>query len=604
MIHDLIIWPKAAGFAGKILDDLHASFNVLSQITIRWDEDRLYDNFKVFYSKSWQRFPSSKLRKAIKDKAEYCGCGNFLLIVFEDDSPKMGFEQTNDGRCFVNTRVFDKKEKYRTLTGGGHLIHTSNNAAETDRDLALLLGVGTDDFLNTQKKHRPEGISVCRNCTGVDGYDSLNSFFYSLNHTIGYVVLRNFECLPDRFFEEGHDDIDLLVENLSYMVNLTSAKPISGSENRVDYSIKIGGVDVQFDFRHIGDNYYDPAWEGNILKNREMERGLFYIPGQKDLYYSLLYHTYVQKIQVKPDYLPKLVRYGKEAGVVYRSDVESSISQLDSFMESSGYEYLEPIDTTVVYNQQNLEHSEYALRFGRCIKHTEEAGDNGFVYSSKIFEEEDKMIKIGTSWLLEGEATYLEKLSQYAFFPKVLSKQPLDNGQTCLMLSRVEGFCFDVFFKNVTNQYPRRVRSFVKQMVEILRILKSNGINHRDISPSNIIVCRENKKVRVGLIDFSWAIDGESKDVKTPLFLGGRYSDGENHSDCYAVGVMLMDYWPDLYGMRWLSSILFKAANGDTDALLKKARRISMLPMGLCARFRLLLRRHQRISMIWHRLCK
>ena len=594
MIHDLVIWPKAAGFAGRILEDLHASFNVLSQITIRWDENRLYDNFRVFYSKSWQRFPSSKLRKAITDKAEYCGCGDFLLIVFEDHSPEMGFEQTTDGRSFVNTRVFDKKGKYRMLTGGGHLVHASNNAAETDRDLTLLLGVGTDDFLKTRKNLGPESTRVCRNCTGVDGYESLTSLLYTLNHCIEYCVLRNYECLPDRFFVGGHDDIDLLVEDLSFIVNLTSAKPISGSENRIDYSIRIGGVDAQFDFRHVGDNYYDPAWERNILKNRALERGLFYIPGPEDLYYSLLYHVYVQKRQVKPDYLLKLAQYGKEAGVVYRSDVEASICQLDSFMESFGYEYIEPIDATVIYNLQNLEHSGYALRFGRCIKHTEEAGNNGCVYASKIFEGNDRMTKIGTSWLLEGEASSLEKLSQYAYFPKVISKQTLGNGQTCLILSKVEGVGFDVFFKNVTNQYPRRVRSFVKQMVDILCILKSNGIYHRDISPSNIIVCSDNKKVRVGLIDFGWAINRESKDVKTPLFLGGRYSDG----------VMFMDYWPDLYGIRGLASVLFKAANGATDALLKTARRLSMLPMGLYDRFRLLLRRHQRISIIWHRLCE
>lgn len=602
MLHDLIIWPKAAGFAGKILDDLRASFNVMSQITVRWDEDRQYDNYRVFYSKSWQRFPSSKLQKAIKDKAEHCGCEDFLLIVFEDDSPEMGFEQTNDGRSFVNTRVFEKKRNYRELTGGGHLIHTSNNAAETDRDLALLLGVGTDDFLKTYEKSWPDGVRVCRNCTGVDGYESLTSLFYTLNHCIEYVVLRNYECLPEQFFVEGHDDIDLLVESLSYVVNLTSAKPISGSGDRVDYSIRIEGVDVQFDFRHVGDNYYDLAWEKDILKNRVLEREQFYIPGNEDLYYSLLYHAYVQKMQVKPDYLPKLVQYGMKAGVVFRSDIEASISQLDSFMESSGYEYIEPIDKTVIYNLQNLEHSNYALRFGRCIKHTDEASNNGYVYSSKVFEGNDRMIKVGTSWMLEGEATYLEMLSQYAYFPKVLSKQTMGIGQTCLMLSKVEGVSFDVFFKNVYNQYPRCVRFFVKQMVEILSILFSNGINHRDISPSNIIVCRDNKKVRVGLIDFGWAIKRGNKGVKTPLHLGGRYSDGDNHSDCYAVGVVLMDYWSDLYSIRWLSSVLFKAVNGDTDALLKKAKMISMLPMGLYDRFRLLLRRHQRISMIWHRL--
>ncbi len=603
MLHDLIIWPNALGFSETIIGDLRASFKVMAQFTIRWDSDKWYDNFKVFYSKSWQGFPPSQLQNAVAFKAKYCGQGDFMLIVFEDDAPEMAYEQTTEGMSFVNDRVFNKKKQYRVLTGGGHLVHTSNHTAETDRDLTLLLGTGIDDFKKAYD-HGGEGNMITRNCTGVDGYDSLTSFFYTLNHTISYCVLRNFECLPDQFFEQGHEDIDLLVENLSHIIHLTAAKPISGLENRVDYTIRIANEDVQFDFRHVGDNYYDPAWERNILANRVLERGLVYVPGIEDRYYSLLYHAYVQKRLIKSDYIPKLTQYGMDAGIVYHSDAEVSINQLDSFMERSGYEYMEPIDKTVIYNFQNLEHSIYAFRFGRCIKHTEEVGDNGYEYSSKIFEGKDRMIKIGTSWLLEGEASFLEKLSPYDYFPKVLSKQTTGKGQTFLELSKIEGVGFDVFFKNVYNQYPRRVRSFVKQMVDILRILQSNGINHRDISPSNIIVCRENKKVRVGLIDFGWAINIGDKKIRTPAHLGGRYTDGEKHSDCYAVGVMLMDYWPDLYGVRWLSSVLFKAASGNTDALLKKAKRISLLPMGAYDRFRLLLRRHQRISLIWHRLRK
>ena len=603
MLHDLVIWPNAHGFAETILGDLRLSFDVLSITTVHWDEDKWYDNIRVFYSQSWQGLPLFKLQKAVHEKAEYCGKGPLILVIFEDPTPEMTNEQTTEGRSEVNARVFNKKKEYRNLTGGGHLVHTSNNAKETDRDLALLLGVGADDYMERREANNTEMSKVFRNCAGIDGFDSLESLFYTLNHAIDYCVLRNFECLPDRFFEQGHEDIDLLVENLSQMILLTSAKPISGERGRVDYSIRVNGKNVPFDFRHIGDNYYDMAWERHILNNKKQQRG-FYIPGDEDLYYSLLYHAYIQKHQVKPDYYSKLEGYGSAIGVPFSHDVQATILQLDTFMKDRGYEYIVPKDKTVVYNLHNLDYSAYAFRNGPCIKHTDEIGSNGFIYSSKVFQGNDVMIKTGTTWLLKSEAASLEKLSQYAYFPRVISKQTLGNGQTCLMLSKVKGVGFDVFFKNVTNQHPQHVRSFVKQMVDILLILKSNGINHRDISPSNIIVCRDNKKVRVSLIDFGWAIYRESKDVKTPLYLGGRYSDGDNHSDCYAVGVLFMDYWPDLFGMRWLSSALFKAANSETDALLKKARRISKLPMGLYDRFRLLLRRHQRISIIWHRLCK
>ena len=149
MLHDLIIWPKATGFTETILSDLQSSFGIIAVFTIRWDDDKWYDNISVFYSKSWQRYSSSKLKQAIHNKVSHCGHGDFILVIFEDNAPEMAFEQTTDGRSLVNTRVFIKKKALRNLTGGGHLVHTSNNNSETDRDLTLLLGKGVDDFLMT-----------------------------------------------------------------------------------------------------------------------------------------------------------------------------------------------------------------------------------------------------------------------------------------------------------------------------------------------------------------------------------------------------------------------------------------------------------------------
>ena len=603
MLHDLVIWPNAHVFAETILGDLRQSFDILSITTIHWDEDKWYDNIRVFYSQSWRGLPLSKLQKAVHEKAEYCGRGPLILVIFEDPTPEMTNEQTTEGRCEVNARVFNKKKEYRNLTGGGHLVHTSNNTKETDRDLALLLGVGADDYLESREANKTEMSKVFRNCAGIDGYDSLESLFYTLNHAIDYCVLRNFECLPDQLFEHGHEDIDLLVENLSQMIQLTSAKPISGERGRVDYSIRVKGKNVPFDFRHIGDNYYDMAWERHILNNKKQQHG-FYIPGDEDLYYSLLYHAYIQKHQVKPDYYSKLEGYGSAIGVPFSPDAQEAIAQLDAFLKDHSYEYIAPKDKTVVYNRHNLDYSTYALRNGPCIKHTDEIGSNGFIYTSKVFQENEVMIKTGTTWLMNNEATFLETLSGFDFFPKVLSKTVLNNGETRLTLSRIEGKDFDSFFRNVSHQRAKFLRSAVLQLVIVLQVFLKKGILHRDLQPSNIIVHYQDGKLKMGVIDFGWAADAGCDTAKTPTMLGGQYSFGCRFSDCYSVGKILMDYWADLPSIRLLASILFKAADGNTGRRLKQAEVLARLPLSPYDLFRLFLRRHQRASILWHKLRK
>ncbi len=603
MLHDLVIWPNAYGFAETILGDLRQSFEILSVTIVHWNEDKWYDNIRVFYSRSWQGFSLPKLQKAVREKADYCGKGPIFLIIFEDPTPDLAIEQTTEGLSEVNARVFNKKKEYRNLTGGGHLIHTSNNAKETDRDLALLLGVGADDYLKNHEPKKVDNAEVFRDCSGIDGYDSLEFLFYTLNHAIDYCVLRNFECLPDRFFEQGHEDIDLLVENLSHMIQLTSAQPISRERSRVDYSIRINGKSVPFDFRHIGDNYYDMAWERHILKNKKQTRG-FYIPGDEDLYYSLLYHAYIQKHQVKPDYYSKLEGYGCAIGVSFSPDAQAAISQLDAFLKDNGYEYLAPKDKTVVYNLHNLEYSAYALRNGPCIKHTDEIGSNGFIYTSKVFQGDNVMIKTGTTWLMNNEATFLETLSDFDCFPKVLSKTVLDNGETQLTLSRIEGKDFDSFFRIVPHQRAKYLRFAVFQLVRILQVFLKKGILHRDLQPSNIIVQNQDGKLKMGIIDFGWATDAGCDTAKTPAMLGGQYSFGGRFSDCYSVGKIIMDYWADLPSIRLLASILFKAANGNAERRLKQAEILARLPLGPYDLFRLFLRRHQRASILWHKLRK
>ena len=273
-------------------------------------------------------------------------------------------------------------------------------------------------------------------------------------------------------------------------------------------------------------------------------------------------------------------------------------------MKEHSYEYIAPKDKTVVYNLHNLAYSTYALRNGPCIKHTDEIGSNGFIYTSKVFQRNDVMIKTGTTWLMNNENTFLEKLSDFDFFPKVLTKSVLDNGETQLTLSRIEGKDFSSFFKVASHQKARFLRPAVSQLVRILRVFQKKGILHRDLQPSNIIVHHKDGKLNLGVIDFGWAADAGCDAAKTPTMLGGHYSFGGRFSDCYSAGMILMDYWADLPSIRLLASLLFKAATGNTEKRLKQADILARLPLGPYDLFRLFLRRHQRASILWHKLRK
>lgn len=604
MTHLLIIWNRAYSYKDWILSQIKDSFHIVAITSVLWDEDLFADNLKIFYSRSWQKHPSAQIENALKYKKEYCGTGPFLAIVFNDSNPFMDWRETSNGKQWVNAHVFDKKEEYRKITGGGHLIHASNNAEETNRDLTLLFGQNSRDFLKANTNSTNRDNIWRKNCVGVGGYTSITQFFYVLNNSINYCVLRNHDCLPYKYTKENHGDIDLLVENKRQMACLTLAHSVYSEPYRVYHTIRIAGEEVPFDFRYVEDNYFDILWEQHILEHRQLSRGLFYIPSAEDQYYSLLYHVYIQKHEVKPDYLPILTSYGKIIEKHFEPEAEQAIHQLDVFLCQHNYEYIIPKDKTVVYNKYNLRFSSYALRYGQCIKRSEEKGDNGYKYTSRIYEKENSYIKLGTTWLIENEQRFLNKLSGNRFFPEIISYKHIESDLTLMEISKTEGCSFSMFFGNMNYQHSRFVRSFIKQIIRVLRIFNQKGIYHRDLTPSNILISLNNKQLIIGVIDFGWAADSNDKQSKTPSHLGGRFALNGAPSDYYAVATILMDYWPDVPYIRLISSFLFKATKESPKKQLRIIERMLWLPFTPYDEFRLLLRRHQRISQIWHRIKK
>ena len=97
------------------------------------------------------------------------------------------------------------------------------------------------------------------------------------------------------------------------------------------------------------------------------------------------------------------------------------------------------------------------------------------------------------------------------------------------------------FLKHLSLQHQK---SFLLAIIDILEILYSERIIHRDFTPSNILIDIANNNCEVGLIDFGWAIQyGEEKSAITPNGLGEIDRHPTFFSDAYAFAQILKTHF-------------------------------------------------------------
>ena len=358
-VHLIIVWDVAIKYFDTILDEVDSRFIVKDVYEVAWESGVFVDNLIAFYSHSQQHLNARQIKKTFIGKANYCGIAPFKLIIFDDILPKYELRNTSNGKREVNVNVFDLKLYFRKLTGGGHKIHGTDSITEANKDLTLLLGKNVKDFNENHTKAWNEKIKLLkRNITGVKGYASLKEFFYVLNTSVSYVVLRNFENFPDNYFAEKHEDIDLLVSNLNSIVYLTGAQKVFSKRNRVHFTVRIANKNIPFDFRYCGDSYYDKKWENNILETRILKDDIFFIPNNSNLFYTLLYHALVHKHDLAQDYIKNLklinTKYDISSNLCF-DDMKILFSKLTNFMKLNNYQYVVPTDSSVYVNYKPLE---------------------------------------------------------------------------------------------------------------------------------------------------------------------------------------------------------------------------------------------------------
>ncbi len=499
-LHLLVLWEKARVEEARILADVARHVEIVARMELAWPGDPV-DCFGRFYG--------AKLAEAA-GKVKICGGGPFLLVVVRDRRPRYGWRETSRGGERVNLRLFAMKARYRAWTGGGHRVHTTNSPAETRRDLFLLTGRSVDEWVSDGPTARPTVLP------GHDGWPSLRDLFKCLGETMPYVVLRNSEMLPDAFDPSLHGDIDLLVPDASECAGLLGARKVFPEAWRVHYEVTVAGRPVRFDFRFVGDGYYDERWERKMIKSGVLAGGVRR-PAPEDAFYALVYHALFQKRVVASDYEEKARTLARAAGLPGES-FEDWLDLLEDFLARNRYAVTKPVDSSVylddilpswraiadeMHSTSPLSDIRPAHLAARCVNpelpvlffSAELAGRPVFVKYSPVAPQ-----------AISAEWTFSRRMRSHR---PDLCVEPLfwhttAAGGAFVAMERLEGQTLAARLTSKHEITTEEAKILAEDMKGIVHALEAAGIVHRDIRPANLMISPDG---HVKIFDFQFAVE-------------------------------------------------------------------------------------------------
>ncbi len=503
-LHLVLVWSKALYKLTAIEEDIRKNFVIADIFNVVWDADLFSENLTRFYGQS---LPPDSF------KEQHCGNGPFTLFVVVDKNPRYGFRRTSRGTEYVNTNLFDAKQRYRELTGGGHKIHTTNTVRECRHDLYLLLGktyqATLQAYLRGEQRPVATPTDLHRNVSGHGGWKDLAQLFEALNECLDYVVLRNFEYLPYAFSSELHGDIDFLVDNVFNAVCIMDADHTGGYKDSRHF-VTIGGKRLPVDLLYVGDGYYDSAWAEDILDDRILNDKGIHVPSPEHQYYALSYHVFHHKRAISADYPQELQKRAADIGMAGNDDdnLDVHFLRLQTYLSNNEYAITTPVDATAEHDRRfffrNRTVTRELARAGfvePTIIKTAQAKKN-FLSTKQIYFKA-RCVKDGSTvfvkWngeakLLEHEFFILQRCNEAcpAHFPKPLfcggGKYPF------LAMEFLEGT------EACTSLDPGAV---VAALCAISDTLNTCRIVHRTISPANLVFAKNS----LCLVDFKLAFD-------------------------------------------------------------------------------------------------
>ena len=330
--HLMVFWKRPVDGEDQLLEQISAHFSIKEVFHLHWTPEKIVENFQRFYAMieghAYQKFTQS-------------GVLPFLLVVVQDLKPSYEYRVSGgSGYKFVNTKTFDLKQKMRKQKGIS--LHATNDHREFRRDLMYLLGIKADVYAKKNLGNWDGNIQqIHQDIVGADGWKNLPQVFEVLNEAVDYVVLRNFEELPDEHILGIHADIDFLVQDVDAYHRAASIL----NKERAAHT-QVGDRKIYFDFRSVNDFYYDPKWCRRLLETKVPVRG-FYAVNPHDYFFSLLYHGHVHKPKISKDYGERLLPIAKEIGLVNLTSDQlinpaSAAIILEQFLKGNGYYLTRP----------------------------------------------------------------------------------------------------------------------------------------------------------------------------------------------------------------------------------------------------------------------
>lgn len=305
--------------------------------------------------------------------------------------------------------------------------------------------------------------------------------FFSRLHDVDfhYVVLRNFENLPNDIKLGEHSDLDIYCYDFEHFREVMPMADAVYPYPRVRMKVPIGDSYFYCDVRHLGDGYYPDDFARAMLVTREWNENGFFTPNPVHHRLALAYHAVHHKNYVAEEYRR------------YLGDLK--IEEMLEALKDSIIGWVPPKDQTV----------------GRFNPYWKGA-------TSVVEKKDGRIFKRQTGYsdypLLENEWKILSSVSSQ-HFPKAFSFK--DN------VLEIEDCGIQIL-----DSIPE---NFEEQLNETLKDLENSNIIHRDIRLDNLMV----KDGIIKLIDFGWAKFKDAEEEKEPpscLGFPNKASSGWNDS--------------------------------------------------------------------------
>jgi hypothetical protein len=342
--HLFCIWEAARRLEKSIIGEIGRKFRHIAQIEIEWSKDRVEENFQRLYR---------AVGLGPNRKHETVGRGPFLCLIVEDTEPEYVHCITPSGKFeLCNRKIVEQKKLIRDWLGG-YLIHSTVNPYEFTEQVHLLLPRDAAQNIFATGCYVPPNRRLTRDLTGAGGWESFEALFEHLTSTTNYVMLRNFEWIPDGY---PGNDIDLLCYDPAAVLS-----SINGLQSKIDSRaaqcrIVVSGKRIPVDISFVGDGYYDSAWQKDILDSSVLYNNLVRTPRVDHLFFSLLYHATFQKHNISEKYVTRLEELGDQLKLPRKviemvKKEKSAVSLIRSFLSSSGYCFYTPLDPDVYTNR-------------------------------------------------------------------------------------------------------------------------------------------------------------------------------------------------------------------------------------------------------------